>query len=180
MADLKTSKRLKTSIIILILLALCLAATTFALIYASVVVENNRFATGTVKINLNDGQPVIRENEFTFEPGMTVKKDFFIENESTVSVYYKLYLENVTGDLADDLLITIKDNDKILCSGTAEELNRKDVDFAEELMENERKDLSIYFYFPKEKGNDAQSQKLSFTVSAVAVQTKNNPEKQFD
>lgn len=78
--------------------------------------ENNRFATGTVKINLNDGQPVIRENEFTFEPGMTVKKDFFIENESTVSVYYKLYLENVTGDLADDLLITIKDNDKILCS----------------------------------------------------------------
>ena len=64
--------------VIIIVLAFCLCITTFALVYASVSVGNNLFHTGEVKINLNDGKPVIREHEFLFEPGMTVVKDFFI------------------------------------------------------------------------------------------------------
>lgn len=74
MSETKTAKRLTGGIIAIIILAVCLCITTFALVYASVSVENNLFHTGGVKINLNDGKPVIREHEFLFEPGMTVVK----------------------------------------------------------------------------------------------------------
>ena len=87
----EAEKKLTRGIITAIILAVCLCITTFALVWETVSVENNLFHTGTVKINLNDGKPVIEEHEFLFEPGMTVKKDFFIENQSTCDVYYKLY-----------------------------------------------------------------------------------------
>ena len=90
-----TGKKLTGGIISVVILALCLCVTTFALVWATVTVENNLFHTGTVKINLNDGEPVIQQHEFLFEPGMTVEKDFFIQNQSTGDVYYKLYFDNV-------------------------------------------------------------------------------------
>ena len=103
MAEVKTAKKLTGGIVAIVILALCLCITTFALVYASVSVNNNIFHTGEVKINLNDGKPVIQEHEFLFEPGMTVVKDFFIENDSTWDVFYRLYLDHVTGGLSDVL-----------------------------------------------------------------------------
>lgn len=179
--DSKTAKRLRGNIVIVIVLALCLAITTFALIYESVSVDDNLFHTGSVKINLNDGKPVIRENEFLFEPGMTVKKDFFIENESTWDVYYKIYMDDVTGGLAKVLDVTIKDGDKTLYHGTPAELNRKQVSTADEILKvNQKKTLTVYFHFPENAGNDAQSLDLTFTMCAEATQTKNNPNREFD
>ena len=101
----KTAKKLTGSIITVIILSLCLCITTFSLVWATISVDNNLFRTGSVKINLNDGKPVIEEHEFLFEPGMTGKKDFFIENESSCDIYYKLYFDNVDGGLADVLKI---------------------------------------------------------------------------
>ena len=124
MAETKTVKKLTGGIIAIIALAVCLCITTFALVYASVSMENNLFHTGKVKINLNDGKPVIREHEFLFEPGMTVEKNFFIENDSTWDVYYRLYLDNVSGGFAEVLTVTVKDGTKTLYSGTANELTR--------------------------------------------------------
>ena len=72
MAEVKTAKKLTGGIVAIVILALCLCITTFALVYASVSVNNNIFHTGEVKINLNNGKPVIQEHEFLFEPGMTV------------------------------------------------------------------------------------------------------------
>ena len=62
----KTAKKLTGSIIAAIVLAICLCITTFALVWATVSVDNNLFHTGTVKINLNDGKSVIEEHEFLF------------------------------------------------------------------------------------------------------------------
>lgn len=177
----KTSKKLVGSIIAVIFLALCLCITTFALIWATVSVDNNLFHTGSVKINLNDGNPVIEEHEFLFEPGMTVKKDFFIENKSTWDVYYKLYFNNVSGGLADVIEITVNDKDKILYQGTAKQLNRTDAAAADDVLRlNERRELTVYFRFPEEKGNDSQNLTLTFDICADAVQTKNNPNRLFD
>lgn len=177
----KTANKLTGSIVAIIILAICLCITTFALVWAQVSVDNNLFHTGTVKINLNDGKPVIEEHEFLFEPGMTVKKDFFIENQSTWDVYYKLYLDNVDGGLADVLEITVKDKDKVLYHGTAAELNRADVAAADDILKiNERRELSVYFHFPEEAGNSAQNLMLTFDMCADAVQTKNNPNRLFD
>ncbi len=179
--DSKTAKRLRGNIVIVIVLALCLASTTFGLICECVSVDDNLFHTGSVKINLNDGKPVIRENEFLFEPGMTVKKDFFIENESTWDVYYKIYMDDVTGGLAKVLDVTIKDGDKTLYHGTPAELNRKQVSTADEILKvNQKKTLTVYFHFPENAGNDAQSLDLTFTMCAEATQTKNNPNREFD
>ena len=149
--------------------------------YASVSVENNLFHTGKVKINLNDGKPVIREHEFIFEPGMTVKKDFFIENDSSWDVYYRIYLENVSGGLKDVLEITVKDGDRALYSGTASELTQQNVTAADDTLKiGQKRNLTVYFHFPEDKGNETQNRDLTFTMCAEATQTKNNPNRQFD
>ncbi len=181
MAENKTAKRLTGGIIAIVALAVCLCITTFALVYASVSVENNLFHTGKVKINLNDGKPVIREHEFIFEPGMTVKKDFFIENDSTWDVYYRIYLENVSGGLADVLEITVKDGDRALYSGTASELTQQNVTAADDTLKiGQKRNLTVYFHFPEDKGNETQNLDLTFTMCAEATQTKNNPNRLFD
>ncbi len=181
MNDSKTAKRLTGGIVAIIILALCLAITTFALVYATVSVENNLFHTGGVRINFNNGKPVIQEHEFLFEPGMTVKKDFFIENESTWDVYYKIYFDNVSGGLADVLTVTIKDGEKTLYSGTANELTRANVIAADDTLRiGERRNLTVIFHFPEEKGNEAQNLDLTFTMCADATQTKNNPNRLFE
>lgn len=180
MSETKTTKRLTGGIIAIIALAVCLCITTFALVYASVSVENNLFRTGEVKINLNDGKPVIQEHEFIFEPGMTVKKDFFIKNDSTWDVYYRLYLDNVSGGLADVLTVTVKDGIKTLYSGTASELTRQNVVAADDTLKTgQRRNLTVVFHYPETAGNDTQSLDLTFTLCAEATQTKNNPERLF-
>ncbi len=177
----KTAKRLTASVAIIILLCICLAVTTFALVYSMVSVEDNLFQTGTVQINLNDGKPVIKDNEFLFEPGMTVKKDFFVKNESSCDIYYKLYFQNVSGGLADVLEVTICDGDKVLFEGTPAELTKANVGAADDILRlNEIRELQIYFHFPEEAGNEAQSLFLNFDFAADAVQVKNNTDKSFE
>lgn len=177
----KTATKLTGSIIAVVVLTLCLCVTTYAIVRETVLLENNLFHTGTIKINLNDGKPIINEYEFLFEPGMTVKKDFFVENQSTWDVYYRVYFDKVDGDLADVLRITIKDGEQTLYCGTAAELSRKNVGAAgNSLSMHERRDLTIYFHFPEDAGNEAQGMTLMFDLCAEAVQTKNNPNKAFD
>ena len=180
-----TTKKLRAGVIAVIALSVCLVITTYALVRLSVDVRENRFQTGTVKINLDDGKPIIdasdpNEEFKLFEPGMVVVKDFFVENESSDSVYYSVYMGDVQGGLANVLEITIKDGDTVLCSGTAAELTRENTTAAGELQVGERKDLKAYFYFPKETGNSAKNQTLSFTLCADATQTRNNPNKEFN
>ncbi len=176
----KTAKKLTASVVMIFLLSFALFITTFALAYSMVTVDNNLFQTGVVKINLNDEQAVINENEFLFEPGMTVKKNFFVENEGSCDIYYKLYFQNVKGQLADVLQIKICDEDKVLFTGTPSTLNRAEVSAADDVLKlGEKKDLQIYFYFPKETGNASQNAFLSFDLAADAVQAKNNTDKSF-
>ncbi len=181
MQNSKTVKKLTAGIVTIIILAFCLSLTTFALIYTTVSVEGNVFMTGNIDINLNDSKPVINEHEFIFEPGATIEKSFFIQNESSWSVYYRLYLDNVDGGLADVLEVTIKDGDRVLYKGSPKELSKKNVIAADDMLKvDERRDLVISFYFPKEAGNSAQGLTLSFDICAEAVQTKNNPNKLFN
>ena len=180
MTEIKTTKKLTGGIVAIIILAVCLCLTTFALVYESVSVGNNLFHTGQVKINLNDGNPVIREHEFLFEPGMTVEKTFFIENDSTWDVYYRLYFDNVSGGLSNVLTVTIKDGDKVLYSGTASELTKQNVHAADDTLKiGQRRNLTAIFHYPKTQGNDTQNLDLTFTLCAEATQTKNNPNRLF-
>lgn len=177
----KTAKKLTGAILLAVFLAICLCITTYALVMAHVSVKENRFQTGSVDINLNDGKPVIEEHEFLFEPGMTVKKGFFIQNESTCEVYYKLYFDKVTGGLANVLEITIQEGDKILYRGTAASLSLANVAAADDVLAaGERRELTILFHYPEGADNSGQNQTLTFELSAKAVQTRNNDKKEFD
>ena len=175
------AEKLKLGIIILIILIIALCILTFTLVYSVVSVENNIFRTGSVSINLNDGKPVIEDEECHFGPGMTVEKDFFLENNSTYSVYYKLYFDNVGGELADILQITIYNGEQVLYQGTASELTKNKVIAADdELKINEKRTLRVSFVFPEEAGNIEGDPVLTFDLCADAVQTKNNPNRLFD
>lgn len=175
-----TVKKLTCSIVVVIILTLCLCVTSIALIYSIVEVRDNEFITGEVRINLNDSVPIIAEHEFLFEPGMTVVKDFFIENQSTCDVYYKLFFDDIEGGLSSVLDITITDGSKILYSGKMTDMTETAVSAADDVLGiSERRDLTIYFHFPKEAGNDTQGLYLSFTINAKAVQTQNNENKEF-
>lgn len=181
--DEAVQKRLRRSMIIAVLLVLMLMVTTFALISSIVSVKHNTFETGIVKINLNDGKPVIQEDEYLFEPGMRVKKQFFIENEGSIDAFYKIYMEDMTGDLADVMQLTITDEEsgKVLYQGPADELTKGAKSVSDDMISaGERKELSILFYFPEERGNEAQGRNLSFRLSATATQVRNNPGHSFE
>lgn len=174
-------KKLIICIGIIIVLAVFLSITTFALVYSSVTVDDNTFRTGKVKINLNNGEPIITENEYLFEPGMTVKKEFFIENLSSEAVYYKIYFDNTRGGLSKVLDIRIFDNKTgtELYNGKANTFTRAN-SVSEELLLNEKRTLTAIFHYPAESGNSTKNMDLSFDVCAVATQTSNNADRKFE
>lgn len=180
-AGMDAEEKLKVGVIILVILLLILCILTFTLVYSVVSVESNIFRTGSVSINLNDGNPVVDDDECRFAPGVPpIEKEFFLENNSTYSVYYKLYFDNVGGGLADILTVTIYNGEEVLYQGTAAELTRDRVVAAnDELKINEKRILKITFEFPPDAGNIVGDPILTFDLSADAVQTKNNPNRLF-
>ena len=180
-ASAATAKKLRGSVVAVVVLVVCLAIVTFALFYSAVSVRDSLFHTGDIGINLNGGEPVIREEEFIFEPGMTVAKDFYVENNGTWEEYWRLYLDDVSGGLADVLQITIADGGEVLYSGTAAGLSGRQSAAAGDgvLAVGERRELTMTFHYPESAGNEGQGQSLAFSVRAEATQAKNNPDKQF-
>ncbi len=177
----KTGRKLVGS---LVLMAVCLVGfgvMTHALVRELLAVEENAFQTGKVSINLNDGKAIIEEDEFLFEPGMVVEKDFFVENDSTIEVYYRIYLEKIAGELSDILEVTLKEGDVVLYKGKAADMSEDVVDSSEQTLEpGETRWLSISFCYPKSEGNKGQSKEMSFSICAEAVQTVNNPNREFN
>ncbi len=167
-------------LIIIVVLAIALSLTTFALVRSMISVEGNVFKTGEVKINLNDGDPIIKAHEFLFEPGMTVVKDFFIENESTDPVYYRIFFDEIEGGLAEVLDIKISDGTEVLFEGKVSELVSSNPDIkSSTLSVNEKCNLQATFYFPKNSKNSTQNLTLSFVLCAQATQMRNNPTGEF-
>lgn len=191
------TRRLRINVAIIILLAVCLCITTFALV-SSLWVRDNLFATGNVDIEIwgqyyektkdseNPDRRIIDEKEFLFEPGMTVVKPAYVKNTGTGDAYCKLYFTDVAGELANVLDVTIKDGntgtntDKVLYSGKVSALQKETAAIATDAIPvGVTKEYTVIFHFPKDAGNDAQGKCLSFTLTAEAVQTKNNPDIEF-
>lgn len=164
-----------------IVMILCFGITTYALLTVSVSVKDHAFQTGTVAINLNDGKKVIEKDEYCFEPGMTVKKDFFIENTGTGDAYYKVYFENISGQLAEVLEVTVQKEDTVISKGILAELTLENAESPDDLLAaNERKEFTVSFYFPEEAGNQITGTDVTFDLCALAVQSKNNPSRLFE
>lgn len=181
MQDNKTMKKITANIVAIVMLLVGLCITTYALSVEVLVVKDNYFNTGTISINLNDGKPIIEEGEYLFEPGMTVQKEFFLENTGTWEIYYKFYFDNIIGDLANYIEVEILDGTKSLYKGTMAELSKDEVLVADDTLGIlEKKVFKISFHMPENIGNVAKNLTLSFDLRADAVQTKNNPDKLFE
>ena len=77
--------------------------------------------------------------------------------------------------------VSICDGETVLYSGKAIDLTKEKVGAADDILRlHERRELTVSFHYPKSAGNKTQSLYLSFTMSADAVQTKNNPQRLFD
>lgn len=173
-------KKLQINIVTLVLLCLGLCITSFALSYTVIKLENNFFKTGEIKINLNDGKAIITEKDCLFEPGMTVEKPFFIKNNGAEPIYYKLNFTGVSGNLSQAIIVTLFDSGhNELVSGKLYEFeNNKELTGA--LGGYEKQNLIAQFSFPKTAGNEYNGGALRFKMAAIAVQTKNNPNKDFE
>ena len=94
-------KALGSALAVLVLAAM-LALTTWAALLAMAKSEKNTFLTGTVAIELNGGKTIFSGADLAnIEPGHAAVREFTVKNTGTEDVYYRLYLENITGDLAD-------------------------------------------------------------------------------
>ncbi len=181
-----SNKKLQINVVTLIIICVALCITSFAI--ASTImrydIQNNSFQTGSIDIDLNGGKPIIDGNDPLFQPGMTVEKEFYIENKGTWEVFYKLYFSKVEGKLGDVLEITIyKQNSPhtVLLHGKINELiNADELSIVSNLEVGEKQKLVAEFYFPPDKGNEYQGETLVFDIDALAVQTKNNPNKDFE
>lgn len=181
MHKMTTEEKLIIGIVLVSMLSGCLILTSLELEYPSVCIASNAFHTGAVCVNLNDGNPLIQDHEALFQPGTTVEKEFFIENSSTDQVYYRLYLDDLSGALANVLTITIKDGNDILCCATADQLTYTNaIDTIDVLYAGQRKYLTIVFYFPEDKENSTQNLNLQFTFRAEAIQAKAYSFLQYD
>lgn len=174
-----TGRRLTGEILLMVLLAVCFVITTAALVFSEVRIEQNRFATGTVSIDLNGGKPVISQQEFLFEPGMRVQKEFTLTNTGTGDAYCRLRFAQLQGGLQTLLRVTLQDGETLLFTGTPEQL-QKESTRAFPLCSGEEKTLRITFEYPAESGNASQNESLSFELTAEAVQQKNNPTAEFN
>ncbi len=181
-----SNKKLQINVVTLIIICVALCITSFAI--ASTIIrydiQNNSFQTGSIDIDLNGGKPIIPADKWLLEPGMTIEEDFTITNHGGWKVFYKLYFEKVEGKLGDVLEIKIykKGSPEIdLLSGKISDLVDADkLNIAGELERGETQTLTASFHFPKDEGNEYQGEKLEFDMSAIAVQTKNNPNKEFE
>ncbi len=191
----QTERRLIVSIITVILLALCLGISTFALVQVTISVENNVFTTGIIGIRIYNDQnvesgPIVTENDaLIFEPGAVLIKSFYLKNTGSIDVYYRLYIEAKSDVLADDIQVTISLQDGcVLYQGLMSELTRKNATAAFDkdagaydiLASGDRRDLTVSFKVLEGAGNDAQEQSLEFDLCVDATQVKNNDDREFE
>ncbi len=176
----RTSRKLSFKLIGITILLLSTCMLALAISLEKIKIEDNVFQIGNIDINLNNGQAIIN-NDFLLEPGATIEKDFFIENVGSSPAYFKLYFKDIEGKLAEILDVKIKENDKVLYSGKLADLTRFKVKVNDDILDaKEKKELKLIIKTPEDTPNAYQNSKLTFVLSADAVQTKNNDKKEFN
>ncbi|MBQ7339820.1 MAG: hypothetical protein IJW43_03065 [Clostridia bacterium] len=170
------TKKQKVIKITLITTSIVLSVLALILSYYTIFVNNK----DSVKINLNDGVKIFNEEWIELEPGYSVEREFFIKNEGTQKVYYKVYIENLSGTLVEATNVTISSGDIILFSGAVTELAKDNAQSLDsELNVNEKRILKIKFSLSEKVGNVKSNGKLKFDICAMATKADNNPDRIF-
>ena len=174
-----TAKRLIVCLVVAAIGLATLGVISFFLGQRVVDPDGSILGTGELRVNLNDGKPLVTEAD-VIGPGCDVEKTFFVENLGNYDAWYKVYFENPDGVLADIVEVCIRDGGKVCLEGKVSELTEKRVGAMEDrLLKGERKTLTITFHIPETYGNEIQKQNVTFRLGARAVQADSNPKKDF-
>ncbi len=182
MSNSTTQKKVWISIAVIVLLFIMFVINTFAFISSFISSEANLFETAKVDIDFNGNRPVFVEDDFFLEPGRERIQPFYLRNNSTVDVYYRLYMDDFVGALKDALVVRIYDKDhNCLFTANMTDLTRETpfVDTAV-LKVGETKELYAGVLMKTGVGNAYQNEMVSFSMYADATQVKNNFNKDFD
>ena len=180
------SKRMSLVSVILyvftiLLLVACLIISSLSLAYSNVLTDSVLYSTG-LKLNFNDGKPVVDENvglDFS-APGETTVSTFFLENQSDEDVYYRLYFTDVRGELAAVMEVEIYLGDRLLYSGRMSEMERENTVAADDILKlRDHRDFTIFFNIADDAGNEYQGTSVTFRLAAEVTQVRDNPDKQF-
>ena len=187
-----TKRKAYQSLIIIFILVVMLAATTYALALSFVSVDDNQFETGDVEIEINNGKAIFDDENLKIEPGYRLVKTFTVKNTGTADAYYRFYLENVEGSLQDSLIFSFYEGDvkdslagtnstvEPVLTGAAAELTKSDVaQGIGELKKGEEKTFTVLVKMKESAGNTYQGGYISFNLTAEAVQSRNNPNRGF-
>lgn len=187
-----TKRKAYQSLIIIFILVVMLAATTYALALSFVSVDDNQFETGDVEIEINNGKAIFDDENLKIEPGYRLVKTFTVKNTGTADAYYRFYLENVEGSLQDSLIFSFYEGDvkdsladtnstvKPVLTGAAAELTKSDVaQGIGELQKGKEKTFTVLVKMKESAGNTYQGGYISFNLTAEAVQSRNNPNRVF-
>lgn len=141
-------------------------------------------------IELNEGKTIFSGADLAnIEPGHAAVREFTVKNTGTVDVYYRLYLENITGDLADSLVFSIYEGDKNaaqtgtpLYTGAASDFVADGSPFVDgkTLAPGETRTLTAVVKMGEGSGNAFQGDTVGFDLTAQCVQARNNPDKEFN
>ena len=174
-----TFKRLGTGVVLTAFLVCCFFGATFTLH------PNYAWAEAPGPC-LNGGNAVINtetENKF-LEPGMTLKKPFYIKSSSeTEEVQYFLYfdIKNMSNPLvkefAETVQVCIKDTaGNEIASGSMADLQKpteKKSDESYDVLKG-KKDLILQIHYPGDAGNTGQLQSLDFDMHLAFLIPENN------
>ena len=160
--------------------ALIAAALAWASFWAHARLPQNIFETGSVSIDLNDGDPVFPGDETYIEPGSTLVRNFTVANVGSADAYYRLYLDDLKGSLAASVEIAISQGDALLFQGSAVELEREDACVSNALLApGETVTLTATVRLAEDTGATGKEQSVEFDLCAQAVQAKNNVGREF-
>lgn len=165
-----TFKRLGTGLVLTAFLVCCFLGTSMSLR------PSYAWAEAPAPY-LNDGKKVIPEDKYTtFEPGMTIREVFTIENKSTSDkkdVHYGFYFDGLNR-YAKGLEVKILTLDgQTVAEGTMQSMNRGNAvpikcnGVEDILAAGESKKLILQIHYPEESNNDAMLQSFEFDFCLV-------------
>lgn len=168
---------LTAAAVIIVLLGILLSYVIFSV---NVVSEKKvRLSQGSFDIVLNDSKPVLGD-EILFEPGMTIRKDFTLENKGTTSSFYKIYFSELPQEVAELINVSILDGTQTLASSTLFEMTKETANIMNDnLLAGEKEVFTLCLELTQEIENVEQGMEYVLDMFVEAAQRDNNPEAEF-
>lgn len=174
--SINAKRKSKILIIEIIVLAIMLLITTYALFSNVANVSNNVFSAQGVSIEINNGEKLFDDENLLLEPGKACEKTFTVKNTGTADAYFQLFLENLSGTIIDAVDFEVyTENNVFLYQNNAKDFTKDSPYIHKEIIKaGQEIQLKMVVRMLKGAGNTYQYSSMVFDVVAKSIQAKNN------